>query len=252
MHRENRSTGKKTQGKYGESELKQPAQKDAVKLQQPAEETAAPKSFMQRPSVGTWCVPKPAVKSEACAAKPAEKAIEYPKFQLRPSVGTWCAARLPVEPEVPQVPVFREWKLRPSVGTWCAELPCEEPTDESSYRTFQLRPSVGTWCVAKPQRSLEELIHWEPHPHETAAMDVILKGRMKEIRDLTEKLRDVNSTLELAKKTGSGETGDLETAALALESCITHAQIEYGALEQWSTRRGFSQPSSPVQQSRDI
>lgn len=178
-----------------------------------------------------------------------EKALaEQRRFMQSPSVGTWCVEKIPEKPETPRVPEYRDFKLRPSVGTWCAALPCEEPTDQTAYRKPQLRPSVGTWCHAKQTRPLHELMHQigEPPAHETAAMKVILKGREEEIRDLQDKLREVNASLAFARNTSSAEVDELEIASLTLENFIMAAQGEYDALKQWSSRRGFSPPSSPM------
>jgi len=212
--------------------------------------------WQQRPSVATWCSMKPVDAgttlmvpgSTLAFARPTLAVTELPvkaQWQMRPSVGTWCTL-LVKEPEIIEVPVYRKFLLRPSVATWCAPLPHPEPAEPPSYRKWNLRPSTGTWCTVKLQRSLEDLTHWEPNPEETEAMNVLLVGRTNEIKDLSQKLREVSASLEKARTTGSAETAELQNTAEALERCVTYAQSEYDALEQWSLRRGLSQPSSPV------
>lgn len=195
--------------------------------------------WKHRPSVATWYSIKPPAVAVSGPTTPA-------KWQLQPSVGTWCAliVKGPVPP--PEVPVYRNFALRPSVATWVAPLPCPEPSDPTPYRKFNLRPSAGTWCAVRLPKSLADLTHWEPDPQETEAMNVLLRGRTNEINDLSQKLREVSAGLELARATGSAETGELQDTAEALKKCVSYAQSEYDALEKWSLRRGLSQPSSPV------
>lgn len=171
------------------------------------------------------------------------------------SAGTWCVKKPPqieITEEMKtrileeQVPKYNALEVRPSVGTWHMPLPHEAPADETNYRKWNLRPSAGTWVANKMSRSLEELTHWEPSMAETQAMTVILGGRKKEIDDLSEKLREVQFSLERAKTSGSGDVGKMESTIETLERCLSCAQNEYEALEMWGTRRGFSQPSSPV------
>jgi len=173
-------------------------------------------------------------------------------FNHRPSAGTWVMLKPTREPEVVEpepVPEYRSFGLRPSVGTWAGQLPSgPDPLDETAYRKFTLRPSVGTWCAVKQQRPLEELTNWLPSKEESEAMGVILKGRQTEIRDLTDKMREVGSYLNVARTQGtSSEVAELVNTQQALERCVAYAQSEYDALEQWGHRRGLSQPSSPVQ-----
>jgi hypothetical protein len=194
--------------------------------------------WRHQPSVGTWSMLKP---------RPAP----YREFQLRPSVGTWCTA-IVKEPEVVEVPEYRSFKLRPSVGTWVQPLPEPEVTEVTSYRKFTMRPSVGTWCMPKQHRSLEELTCWQPGEEEREAMNVILKGRMQEVRDLSMSLREVSSSLVLARSTGSSDIAELESTQMALERCVAYAQNEYTALEQWGQRRGLSPPTSPIMAYRDV
>jgi len=181
--------------------------------------------------------------------------VPEPTFDLfnhRPSAGTWVMLKPTREPEVAEpvpVPEYRSFGLRPSVGTWAGQLPSgPDPLDEPEYRKFTMRPSVGSWCAVKQQRPLEELTNWLPSKEEAAAMSVILKGRQTEIRDLTDKLREVRSYIEVARAQGtSAEVAELVNTQEALERCVAYAQSEYDALEQWGHRRGLSAPSSPVQ-----
>jgi len=141
------------------------------------EAAPAPETWMQSPSVGTWCtarltrslasaaapeakavVAEPQAQTKAPAApaaepEPAPASAPVSKWQLQPSVGTWCARRpatLPAGPapaaEEPE-PGFRHWNLRPSIGTWLAPAPTPLEDKEPEYRSFLLRPSVGTWCA---------------------------------------------------------------------------------------------------------
>mmetsp|Transcript_134769 Transcript_134769/g.238397 ORF Transcript_134769/g.238397 Transcript_134769/m.238397 type:complete len:534 (-) Transcript_134769:57-1658(-) len=143
----------------------------------PVEEPTSPQTWMQSPSVGTWCtarltrslasaaapeakavVAEPQAQTKAPAApaaepEPAPASAPVSKWQLQPSVGTWCARRpatLPAGPapaaEEPE-PGFRHWNLRPSIGTWLAPAPTPLEDKEPEYRSFLLRPSVGTWCA---------------------------------------------------------------------------------------------------------
>lgn len=223
----------------------------ATKAEPPAEPPLPEKPWKFRPSVATWCsLITPTESQEAPpfqATYPSSAVagkVAKPTWQFKPSVGSWFTIRLPERPA--EAPVYRAFNLRPSVATWAAPLPSTDPADQTAYRKWNLRPSTGTWVTTKIQRSLEELTHWEPPLAETQAMNVILAGRTDEINDLSQKLREVTASLEVARATGSGEAGELENTAQALQKCVAYAQNEYDALEQWSMRRGLSQPSSSI------
>lgn len=199
------------------------------------------------PSVATWVSLKPVVKPAEVQFKP-EPAGPVPTWKHRPSVATWASLKPFTVPPLPVEPVFAAFTLRPSVATWCAPLPCPVPAAATAPRKWNLLPSTATWCsLCPPQRSLEQLTQWLPTAEESQAMDVLLGARKKEINALSVKLRTISVTLDKAKITGDlAQSLDLEKTTSSLEQCITYAQSEYDALEQWGARRGLSQPSSPA------
>jgi hypothetical protein len=78
-------------------------------------------------------------------------------------------------------------------------------------------------------------------------MNIIIKGREMEVRDLNQKLGEVNFMLHQARAEQASDLPELERTANALKKCIMAAESELEALSRWGMRRGLatSQPASP-------